>query len=69
MNKEENERRCKACGKLLIDEKVPFCRRCILEGRNKVGQVGGIMGGMAMMVVGANAFINDNSNSNNDTSA
>lgn len=39
------ERRCKSCGKLLLDETLPFCRRCVLEGRNKVGKIGGIVGG------------------------
>ncbi len=39
MSNEEKKRRCKSCGKLLLDEKLPWCRRCRLEGRNKkVGQ-------------------------------
>ena len=53
MSKEEKERRCKSCGKLLLDEKIPFCRRCVLEGRNKVGQVGGIVGGLTMTALSA----------------
>lgn len=49
MSNEEKERRCKLCRKLLLDEKLPFCRRCILEVRNKVGPVA-VMGsvGLAM---------------------
>lgn len=42
MNDETKEKRCKFCGKLLISEKMPICRRCKLEGRNKVGQVGAL---------------------------
>ena len=69
MSNEEKEHRCKSCGKLLLDEKIPFCRRCVLEGRNKVGQVGGIIGGLAMTALSAVAFINSNSDGNNDTTA
>ena len=69
MSKEEKERRCKTCGKLLIDEKLPFCRRCVLEGRNKVGQVGGIVVGAATTVLSAVALINNNSDGGNDTTA
>lgn len=65
MSNEEKERRCKSCGKLLLDEKLPFCRRCVLEGRNKVGQVVGIGVGFAMAV----ALVNNNSDGNNDTTA
>ena len=43
MSNEEKDRRCKVCGKLLIDEKLPFCRRCVLEGRDKTVQVGGMV--------------------------
>lgn len=67
MSNEEKERRCKSCGKLLLDEKLPFCRRCVLEGRNKVGQVGGIVGGLAAL--SAVALVNNNSDGNNDTTA
>ncbi len=69
MSNEEKEHRCKSCGKLLLDEKIPFCRRCVLEGRNKVGQVGGIVGGLVMTALSAVAFINSNSDGNNDTTA
>lgn len=67
MNSEEKERRCKACGKLLLDEKSSFCRRCVLEGRNKTGQVGGIIGGLAMSALSIFAMINNKPDSNNTT--
>ena len=69
MSKEEKERRCKSCGKLLLDEKLPFCRRCVLEGRNKVVQVGEIGGGIGMTVLSVVALVNNNSDGNNDTTA
>ena len=64
MSNEEKERRCKSCGKRLIDEKM-FCRRCVLEGRNKVGQVGGIVGGLAVSAFSAVALLNNNSDNTN----
>jgi hypothetical protein len=69
MSNEEKVRRCKSCGKLLIDEKLPFCRRCVLEGRNKAGQVGGIVVGAAIPVLSAVALINNNSDDGSDTTA
>lgn len=57
MSKEEKERRCKICGKLLLDEKLPFCRRCFLENRNKIEAVGGVL----MVSLMAGAFFNSNS--------
>ena len=56
MSEEKKERRCKACGKLLLDEKLPFCRRCVLEGRNKVTKVCVIVGRIAMTALSANAL-------------
>lgn len=67
MSNEEKERRCKSCGKLLIDEKVPFCRRCVLEGRNKAGQFGGIIVGATTTALSVFAMIKNNSNGGNDT--
>ena len=69
MSNEEIERRCKSCGKLLLDEKLPFCRRCVLEGKNKIVQVGGIVVGAAITVLKAVALINNNSDSGKDTTA
>lgn len=31
-NQNSEERRCLKCKKLLIDEKIPFCLRCKIEG-------------------------------------
>ena len=56
MSNEEKERRCKSCGKLLLDEKLPFCRRCVLEGKNKIVQVGGIVVGAAITVGTVNSL-------------
>lgn len=64
MSNEEKVRRCKSCSKLLIDEKL-FCRRCILEGRNKAGKIGGFIGGIAMAATSAAALLG-NANSGND---
>lgn len=56
MSNEEKDRRCKICGKLLIDEKLPFCRRCVLEGRDKTVQVGGMVAGVATAFISAKVF-------------
>lgn len=64
MNKEDKVRRCKFCGKLLLDRKTPFCRRCTLEGRNKATQIGGIIGGVVTAVVSANALAEEHLNDN-----
>ena len=56
MINEKKERRCKSCGKLLLDEKLPFFRRCVLEGRDTVWRVGGIVGVLAIT-----ALINNDS--------
>lgn len=61
MSKNEKERRCKSCGKLLLDEKFPYCRRCELEARNKVGQAGSIVGSFAITALGGVAHVKNNS--------
>lgn len=63
MSEENKERRCKSCGKLLLDERIPFCRRCFLEGRNKVGKV--VIGGVT--IFSATALINNNTDNNGQT--
>lgn len=68
MSKEEKERRCKFCGKLLIDEKVPMCKRCVLEGRNKTGQFSGIISGVILTALSTKKFIDNNSNDDMDDS-
>lgn len=65
MSKVKKERRCKKCGKLLIDEKLPFCRRCVLEGRNTAGMVGGIGGGLITIIALAAEHMNNKSNMDN----
>lgn len=65
MTNEEKERRCKSCSKLLLDEKIPFCRRCVLEGRNKVGKVGVFLSGLTMTIWSTKTLVDNNSNSNN----
>ena len=67
MSEENKERRCKSCGKMLLDERIPFCRRCFLEGRNKVGKVGSVVGGAAMTILSATALINNNTDNNEQT--
>lgn len=67
MRNEGKERRCKSCGKLLLDEKISFCRRCFLEGRDKVSQIGGIVGCL-LITLSAVALKNNNSDGNNDVS-
>ena len=66
MDEKNKERRCKSCGKLLIGEKLPFCRRCTLEGRNKAGHIGVIVTGAVTMALGAKT-LNDNNSNNNDS--
>lgn len=68
MSKSETERRCKTCGKRLLDEKLPFCKRCILEGRNKAGQIGGILTGAVLTVFSAKQFLDSNSSDDMDNS-
>ena len=66
MSNEEKEQRCKSCGKLLLDEKLPFCRRCVLEGRNKILPVGGSFGAI-MATLGVIRLVNNNSDRNDAT--
>lgn len=67
MSDENKERRCKSCGKLLLDERIPFCRRCFLEGRNKVGKVGGFIGGATITILRATTLINNSTDNNGQT--
>lgn len=67
MSEENKERRCKLCGKLLLDERIPFCRRCFLEGRNKVGKVGSAVGGTVMAILGVAALSNNKTDNNEQT--
>ena len=60
--KDVKERRCLACGKRLIDEKIPICLRCKLEGRNTAGRIGEVAGVIALAVGGSTALINNSKN-------
>lgn len=65
MDEEIKKRRCKSCKKLLLDEKLPFCKRCTLEGRNKAGQfVGAITAVGGLLILPAVARVNNDSNNN-----
>ena len=59
----EKERRCKSCGKLLIDEKI-LCRRCKLKMRNTGGKVSGIISGLVVATLSANSLANDGERKN-----
>ena len=67
METEATNRRCKACGKLLLDERLPFCRRCILQGRNIAGRGAETLGSLVLAGFSANALKNNfGHNSGND---
>lgn len=63
MNKIEKERRCKSCGKLLIDEKA-FCRRCKLNMRNTGGTAGGLIGSLIVAFFCADSLANNGEGKN-----
>ena len=56
MSNEEKKRRCKSCGKLLLDEKGLLCKRCLLEGRNKIMKIGSTVCGFAATAYGIVAY-------------
>lgn len=64
MDEEIKKRRCKSCKKLLLDEKLPFCKRCTLEGRNKAVQAVGIIIAVASPILTAVVHVNNDSNKN-----
>lgn len=65
MDEEVKERKCKTCGKRLIDEKLPICLRCRLKGRNTAVRVGEIVVGTVFAVAGGKALIDQNQNNGN----
>ena len=67
MNNEQIQRRCRRCGRLLIDEKLRVCRRCGLEIRNKTGEAGGIVCGVALTGLSGAALIKNNSDAGHDS--
>lgn len=64
--KVKKERRCLTCKKLLLDEKFPICLRCRLQGRNEAGNVGKVIGGIALVISGAKAAIEQTKTNNDD---
>ena len=46
-------KKCKTCGKQLLDEKIPICLRCRLKGRNNTvewgGKLVGVLGSVAVV--------------------
>lgn len=56
------EKRCIFCGKRIIDEKIPICLRCKLEGRNTVGRVGEMAGVVALAIKGGVELMNNSKN-------
>lgn len=62
-----DQRRCMKCGKLLIDEKIPICRRCRLKTRDTSTHVLKFVGGGILALAGGKALI-DNANSSSDPS-
>ena len=65
MDEEVKERKCKTCGKRLIDEKLPICLRCRLKGRNTAGRVGEIAVGTVLAIASGKALIDQNQNNDN----
>ncbi len=64
MSNADKERRCKKCGKRLIDEALPFCDRCVLNGRNTAGKMIGGATTVALAVMSAIAYTNNGSGDN-----
>lgn len=63
------EKRCLTCGKRLLDENLPICLRCRLQGRNTTVKVGEFLAGVAITVRGAVSLINkDGDSSENNES-
>ncbi len=61
MNKNDCERRCIMCKKLLLNEKIPICIRCRLKAKDtaiRVGEIGGTVVGVAGLFFGGIAFRN-----------
>ncbi len=65
MDEEIKERKCMTCGKKLLDEKLPFCLRCRLKGRNNVGRAGEVVGGAFLLFAGGKALVDQNQNNGN----
>lgn len=60
MGEETKKRKCIFCDKKLLDEKLPLCLRCRLEGRNATAKCVEVAGAVAVAVSGVKT-IKDNS--------
>lgn len=64
---EQTKKHCLTCGKRLIDEKIPYCYRCRLEGLHTTGVIAGTLAAGVLAVVG-NKFIGTLSGGDSDDS-
>ncbi|SCY77127.1 hypothetical protein SAMN02910292_02859 [Lachnospiraceae bacterium XBB2008] len=64
MDEEIKDRRCKTCGKKLIDEKLPICLRCRLKGRNFMGNLTEAGAGIVLLIAGGKALADQNERDN-----
>lgn len=62
MSEKNEDRRCLTCGKKLLDEKLPICLRCRLQGRNTTAKVGEAAGGLAVAALSIISIANNNNN-------
>lgn len=60
MSEETKERKCVFCGKKMLNERIPLCLRCRLEGRNTAVKVGETVGTIILAVGGAQAIKDSN---------
>lgn len=56
----KKEKKCWFCKKTLLDKEYVFCRRCLLEGRNKVGIIGGALVSVVVGAIGGKALVGNN---------
>lgn len=66
MSKKNEEKRCLVCKKILLDEKMPVCLRCKLQGRNAAGNVGKGIVGVALLISGTKAAIEQTKNNDEE---
>lgn len=62
MSEDVKEKKCIFCGKKMLDEKLSFCLRCRLEGRNTTAKVVEVIATVAATAQGIKT-IKDNSDS------
>lgn len=56
---------CIFCKKKLVDEKI-FCRRCVLEGRNKTEKIATLIGSVGLSILTARSLMNIDSNDSSE---